>query len=246
MVPSATLDPARILYLYFRRNRTGVKKFIFVDDDSNPFDISSIDFELFVTSNPGSRERSITLTIGDGLTVGGASNNELTASFTASDTNINEGTYFWELLRTDTDRTWLNGKAVFHYGEFDGVNDTTGITISEDGETVTITVSDTVNAPLVNATYSTVLTFDYDKAIYQDVTTPTFTLASSGNINGVGILLKLNTPTSVNWPVNFTEHPSSETLDATKLNVYALVYYSDWDGAGNAKVVYKNSLFTAI
>lgn len=94
--------------------------------------------------------------------------------------------------------------------------------------------------------YSTELTFDTDKEIYQDVSTPTFTLSSTGNINGVGIMLRLNTPTSVSFPVNFEAHPNSATLDNTKLNVYTLIYFSNWDGAGNSRVIYNNTLFTAI
>lgn len=99
---------------------------------------------------------------------------------------------------------------------------------------------------LKTGTYSTELTFDTDKEIYQDVSTPTFTLAASGNINGMGIILRLNTPTSVTFPANFEASPNSATLDATKLNHYVLVYYSNWDGAGTARVIYTNILFTAI
>lgn len=95
-------------------------------------------------------------------------------------------------------------------------------------------------------TYSTELTFDKDKEIYQDVSTPVFTLASIGNINGKGIILRLNTPTSVDFPINFEAHPNSAILDATKLNVYNLTYFSNWDGAGTPRVIYHNSLFTAI
>ena len=96
------------------------------------------------------------------------------------------------------------------------------------------------------SSYSTELQFDTDKDIYQDVTSPTFTLAASGNINGVGIILRLNTPTSVNFPANFEAHANSATLDATKLNVYTLVYFSNWNGSGTARVIYMNNLFTAI
>jgi hypothetical protein len=99
---------------------------------------------------------------------------------------------------------------------------------------------------LENGTYSTELTFDVDKDIYQDVTTPTFTLAASGNVNGVGIILRLNTPTSVTFPANFEASSGSATLDATKLNVYMLVYFSNWNGSGTARVIYTNTLFTAI
>lgn len=95
-------------------------------------------------------------------------------------------------------------------------------------------------------TYSTELLFDTDKDIYQDVGTVTFTLASSGNINGKGIILRLNTPTAVTFPVNFEASPNSATLDNSKLNVYFLVYFSNWNGTGTARVIYNNILFTAI
>lgn len=95
-------------------------------------------------------------------------------------------------------------------------------------------------------TYSTELTFDTDKDIYQDVTSPVFTLASSGNINGVGIILRLNTPTSVTFPVNFEAMENSATLDPTKLNVFTLLFFSNWDGVGTDRVIYNNNLLTAI
>ena len=99
---------------------------------------------------------------------------------------------------------------------------------------------------LKTGTYSTELTFDTDKEIYQDVTTPIFTLAASGNVNGKGIILRLNTPTSVTFPVTFEASSNSATLDPTKLNVYMLLFFSNWDGAGADKVIYTNHLFTAI
>lgn len=99
---------------------------------------------------------------------------------------------------------------------------------------------------LKEGTYSTELTFDTDKDIYQDVSTPVFTLAASDNINGKGIILRLNTPTSVTFPDNFEAHPNSAELDATKLNVYVLLFFSNWDGSNLTKVIYTNSLFTAI
>src|SRR5688572_12605210 len=105
-------------------------------------------------------------------------------------------------------------------------------------ETNTGTATDVFVSPATLAakalkigTYSTVLTFDTDQDIYQDVTSPVFTLAASGNINGMGIILRLNTPTSVTFPGNFEAAPDSATLDPTKLNVYTLVYFSNWNGA---------------
>jgi len=117
-----------------------------------------------------------------------------------------------------------------------------------DGDSTTkyITPSTLNSKSLKEGAYSTELTFDEDKDIYQDVTTPTFTLAASGHINGKGIFLRLNTPTSVTFPVGFEESSTSEALDPTKLNVYLLMFFSNWDGAGSDKVIYTNRLFTAV
>lgn len=102
-------------------------------------------------------------------------------------------------------------------------------------------------ATVTNSTYDTELNFNEDQYIYKDATglSPTFTLGSN-NANGIGIILSLNKPTAVTFPADFEADANSATLDATKLNVYTLVYFSSWDGAGTAHVIYSNSLYTAI
>lgn len=142
----AAFDPARLLYLYFRIKRAGSKTFTLVDGDGVPINVGGIytdyGFELFIKRYSGAREKTISLTIGSGLVING---NQLIFSVTSEDTNVIEGEYFWELYLNETERTWLNGKAIFHNGEFDGVNnDTETITISEDGETIEITVQDSL------------------------------------------------------------------------------------------------------
>jgi hypothetical protein len=99
---------------------------------------------------------------------------------------------------------------------------------------------------LKSGTYSTVLTFDTDQDIYQDLTglSPTFTLGTT-NVNGVGIILRLNKPTAVTFPGTFEADANSATLDATKLNVYTLVFFTNWNGSGLDHVIYSNHLFTA-
>ncbi len=109
-----------------------------------------------------------------------------------------------------------------------------------------VTPSTLKSKALKEGTYSTELTFDEDKDIYQDVSTPSFTLASSGNINGMGIILRLNTPTSVAFSSDFEAHQSSAAVDPTKLNMFTLVFFSNWDGSGSDKVIYMNHLLTAI
>jgi len=99
---------------------------------------------------------------------------------------------------------------------------------------------------LKEGSYATELTFDEDKDIYQDVSTPSFTLAASGNINGMGVILRLNTPTSVTFSSDFEAHPNSAEVDPTKLNMFILVFFSNWNGSGSDKVIYMNHLLTAI
>jgi hypothetical protein len=118
-----------------------------------------------------------------------------------------------------------------------------GVTATRNGDTVTVDI------PGFEAgTYSTTLTFDTDQDIYKDATglSPSFTLASSGNVNGVGIIVRLNKPTAVTFPANFEADANSATLDATKMNVYTLIYFANWNGSGTARVIYSNHLFTSV
>jgi hypothetical protein len=97
-------------------------------------------------------------------------------------------------------------------------------------------------------TYSTILTFNNDKEVYANVIgqAVTFTLASSGNVNGIGIIVRLNKPSSVSFPGNFEAAASSEAFDNTKMNVCTLVYFSNWDGVGTARIIYSNKTFNSV
>jgi len=101
--------------------------------------------------------------------------------------------------------------------------------------------------PISTGSYSTVLTFDDDYDIYHDATgaSITFTLGS-GNIDGKGIFLRLNKPTSVTFPGTFEADANSQAVDATKLNVFLLIFFSNWNGSGQDHVIYKNSLFNSL
>lgn len=137
---AATFDPSRRLDLYFRCNRAGSKTFKFYDEDGDPIDITTSDYDLFIYEYEGAADPIITLT----STEGGTDSNELACSITVSQSNINEGKYYWELYKGSTDKTHLNGNAIFHNGRFDGVSsDTTDITISDGGDDVTIEITDT-------------------------------------------------------------------------------------------------------
>lgn len=149
MIPATTIDPSRRLDFPFRVSRAGSKKFIFIDNSGVAIDISTYAFALYIKAYAGARTNAIALTVGSGLTIGGVSNNELTATFTVANTNIKEGEYYWELYKGLTSKTYLNGKATAHNGIFDGVeNDTDTIIISDNANDVVITVSDPIDGSL--------------------------------------------------------------------------------------------------
>ncbi len=96
-------------------------------------------------------------------------------------------------------------------------------------------------------TFSTVLRFDADSDTFQDGGTHAFTLeARNNNVNGVGKIIRINEPTAISFSADFIEHPESAAMDATKLNMYLVVYFENWNGTGTPKAVYKNTLFDAV
>lgn len=146
MTPATTIDPSRRLDFPFRLRRAGSKKFIFLDENGTAIDISGYGFVLNIKEYPGARTNVISLTVGSGLTVGGAGNNELTASLTVANTSVQEQEYYWELYKGSTSKTYLNGLAPAHNGVFDGVsNDQDTLTITDGSSEVTINISDSVS-----------------------------------------------------------------------------------------------------
>jgi hypothetical protein len=131
----ATFDPSKRLDLYFRINRNGSKAFSFFNVSGTARSLIYEEYSLVIRKFQGG---PVYITLP--LTI---DTNVITATITESQSRINEGEYYWELIRVDLGKTWLNGKAVFHNGVFDGVDtDTTDITIAESTETINITISE--------------------------------------------------------------------------------------------------------
>jgi hypothetical protein len=118
--------------------------------------------------------------------------------------------------------------------------------LSRLGTFVSSALQGKIDLTLTEGTYSEELVFSNYEEVFQENVTASFTLASSGNINGVGKILRLNTPTSVSFSADFEAHPDSEDFDNTKLNLVYLMYYKNWDGVGGDKVIYMNNLFDAV
>lgn len=117
-IPAATSDPSRRLDIALRIKRIGTITFKVYDTNGAAYDIDSDTFELLIKTNQGERTNTIKLTEASGLS---KLSNVITATFTASQTNIREGQYYWELYLSNRSKTWLSGYAYFHNGPFDGV-----------------------------------------------------------------------------------------------------------------------------
>ncbi len=98
-------------------NRFRVQRFVFLAD-SVAFNITGFTWQFVVKTNPGDLRNIISLTLGHGLSFPIYEENVIEARFESTTTNIQEGEYFWYLIRTDTNEPLLNGKAKFGFGPF--------------------------------------------------------------------------------------------------------------------------------
>lgn len=142
----AEFDKSRLLNFKVRIGEVGVSVILkFRNVDGTPRDISGKGWYLPVKKEPAARNNLFQLTEGDGLTVQGDDSDELKIEISASRSNP-FGSYrsdvcFGSLKTTNPNRTWLNGDWEFHNGKYDGVTETDTITVSEDGDTVYITIT---------------------------------------------------------------------------------------------------------
>ena len=102
------INSVRILNFIFRRYNTNTG--IYTEEV-----ISGKTFSFFIKKNKGDRRKVFNLTLNNGITIPIYTVNELRVALTASNTNIEEGEYVWELRRTDLDTPYLSGLAYFVY-----------------------------------------------------------------------------------------------------------------------------------
>lgn len=244
-----TIDPSRRLELYIRKARNGSKTFVFTNSSGADYDISSFDFELFIKKNAGARKDVISLLTsyaGFGLSI---STNELTATFTDVITDIDAGEYYWELLRLDTNKTWLCGPCYVHEGEFDGVEtDTSTISIA-DTTTVTVSITDGISNPRVYSVNTTAtLTINVDSYDQANVTalSEALTIANPTGTpsDGQGLLIRID-PRATAYALTFGSqfNPFGSALPTTtqsNLGMYIAAFWnaarSTWDTTYNLEV----------
>lgn len=87
--------------------------------------------------------------------------------------------------------------------------------------------------------FSTTLTFDDNKELATvSGGSRAFTLNGSGNINGIGILCKINNPVAVTFSSDFEIGDGSSTIGTANMNIITFHYFSDYNGSGTKKVIY--------
>lgn len=114
--------------------------FKFRNADGTPHPITIYDFKIPVYKRQNSTVKLFTLSIGDGLTVQGADDDELKIDVTKSRASQIADTNFFKLHSAYEDHTWLAGPWVFFQGEEDAVHDDKEITIASNGDEVIIEV----------------------------------------------------------------------------------------------------------
>lgn len=109
--------------------------------------------------------------------------------------------------------------------------------VVQDGQNKKVTKQVASTLPIED--FSTTLTFDDNKEL-ATVTggTRNFTLAGSGNINGIGIMAKVNNPVAVTFGAEFEIGDGSSTIGTSNMNIITFHYFADYDGSGNEKVIY--------
>lgn len=212
-------------------------------------DISTWTFEFYLKKNKGDRLKTLSLTLGSGLSFPVYESDQIQAIFSANNTSIEEGQYYYELRRTDIALPLINGFAYFSFDAPQGTIDDTTLELTVLQQTITLAISNISvqdgSIPLV--AFNTELTFNQDKDLATvSGGTRTFTVASTGNLNGVAIVARINEPDAVNFPAGSEAVDGSDTPSTTHMNIIIFRYFENYDGAGNGKVLHLTKNQTAI
>lgn len=143
MNPVVNFNPAQKIEMYFRIRRAGTKTFTFLDGSGAAINISGFQFAFYLKDYEGATQNKLALTVGSGLTVGGAGSNVLSVALTVANTALNEGEYYCELFKGSTSKTYISGKAFAHNGKYDGKSsDSTSVVVTDSDENITIVIQD--------------------------------------------------------------------------------------------------------
>ena len=113
------VSPSGKLILDFQINRDGSLTFNFVNEDAygneTERDITGSTWEFFVKRYKGDNKKTISLLLGSGLSFPTYTTDEILAEFTATQTNIQEGEYYYELYDITNKQTEVSGSCYFNF-----------------------------------------------------------------------------------------------------------------------------------
>jgi hypothetical protein len=111
------LEPSIILDIQLRVGSNNEAVFAFFNAGGTPFDLTGTEWEMLFKSQPGNTNAFI-ITIGDGLEIGGDDDNELSVTILDDTQSIRPNVYYYQLNRTDLQKTWFNGNAEIVNGKY--------------------------------------------------------------------------------------------------------------------------------
>lgn len=128
-------------------NRFRLQRFVFTAD-SVAFPVISFTWQLNIKENVGAYTSLLTLsTGGGGLSFPVYETNIIEARFEAAQVNkpnIDQGTKYWELVRTDTNEIWISGNIEFKYGLLDSSESDQDVTVNISNDTVVVELNSIV------------------------------------------------------------------------------------------------------
>lgn len=116
---SSSFTPARRVNLRFHINRRQFKSFVLLENGEDVASVTGWTWEFFLKKNPGDRLKIFSLTLNNGLYYETYSTYTLIADLSVVQSAIEEGDYYFELVRTDIPTTWICGTANFTFGPVD-------------------------------------------------------------------------------------------------------------------------------
>lgn len=144
-------NPSQILPLFFKINRQARIRWTITQDSTTP-NTTGWTWQLFVKRFAGARQNVINLTLGNGLRYEVYSDTILVADFSSLQTDLEEGEYYYEIVRTDIETTWIEGAAHFEFSKTStSTVEESNFTINVDsnGSPITIAVA---NSQTINVT----------------------------------------------------------------------------------------------
>lgn len=111
----ARFTPVVNVPAYFSIAKRQIKRFVLTYAGGDLSSVAGWTWKLLIRKNSGNQKDIILLTLGNGLSYEAYSSYTLVADFSVIQTSLEEGEYFWKLIRTDIEEDWISGPAYFSY-----------------------------------------------------------------------------------------------------------------------------------